>query len=92
MARLSRPEVDRDQTIRSSRWRFLVRATTTIAVAIALVFTACLISSLPGEHWIPRRIELPPPPPGANPDHVLFDIVFSDLLGDMRIEQTRRRH
>jgi hypothetical protein len=81
MHRRSRPEVDRDQKIRRSRWRFLVRAMT-IAVASAAVFIVCLMSFLLSAGWISRPIELAPPTPRANTDHDLFDIVFSDLIGD----------
>jgi hypothetical protein len=81
MHRRSRPDVDRDPTIRRSRWRFSVGAKT-IAVAIATVFTICFISLLSSEGWIRRPIELAPEPPSANTDRDLFDIVYSDLIGD----------
>jgi hypothetical protein len=35
---------------------------------------------LRSEGWLRRPIELAPPPRGANTDHDLFDIVFTDLI------------
>jgi hypothetical protein len=79
VSRASLPELGGDHTMRRPRLRFSLR-TSIVAVAIAAVFSGCLISFLRTEGWLGRPIELAPLPPSANTDHDLFDIVFSDLL------------
>jgi hypothetical protein len=54
------------------------------AVAIAAAFTACLVGLFRSVGWLRAPIDLAPSPTTANTDHDLFDIVLTDLIGELR--------